>query len=404
MIVKTFNFILDNILFFLSGLVPRKKNRIIFGSWFGKKYSDNSKYLFEYIMDKYPEYELVWCGDIKLKEYINVKFNIKFVEYGTLLSIYYSLTSKYAFVTQNYKDIVQHNLFKGAKLVQLWHGVPLKKICSDMRPEEKRSKITKFKNNLSKKTYENYTYFISSSSENTEKVMSAFRDNNSKTIKIIQHGQPRNDFIVTNKNNIDLKNRIREKYNEKYGIPLNKKLIVYMPTFRDNQTEVFSFLLEQNVKVEKLNEVLLQNNTVLLEKSHFVDQSIRKINNNVDTKTIFNIGKYDDIDTQELLLITDILITDYSSCYFDFVLLDRPIIHYVYDYKYYKDMDRGFYYDIQEVCGGVIVEDFDSLISHLNQELNNTDINKNVRQKLKNFMMADELGESCKKICEQVLI
>ena len=67
------------------------------------------------------------------------------------------------------------------------------------------------------------------------------------------------------------------------------------------------------------------------------------------------------IDTQELLLMTDLLVTDYSGCYVDFLMLDRPILHFAYDRQYYEKADRGLYFNLDEVAGGAIVGDFETL-------------------------------------------
>lgn len=357
------------------------------------------------MMDKYKNYEIIWCGNKEVKKFIKQGSNTKFVERGTLLSIYYAITANYAFVTQDYRDISKYNIFNGANLTQLWHGVPLKKICSDMRPEEGRSVLTKIKNTISRNTYENYNYFISSSDENTEKVISAFRDNNSKKGKIIQHGQPRNDYLINNIDNIEYMLELRRIFFYKYGIPVDKKIVTYLPTFRDNNSTLFSFVSSLDTsKKSELEAQLESMNAVLLEKTHFVDLEMRKksqvsqLSNN-----ILDIGQYRDIDTQELLLVTDLLITDYSSCYFDYLLLDRPIIHFIYDYSNFRDKDRGFYYNIEDVAGGAIVKDENSLLKQIAIDLNNKDHGKLVRKKTRIKFVYDEKGDSCGKISETII-
>ena len=108
------------------------------------------------------------------------------------------------------------------------------------------------------------------------------------------------------------------------------------------------------------------------------------------------------IDTQELLLISDILITDYSGVYLVFLLLDKPIINFAYDYEYYKKEDRGFKYDIKDVAGGVFVEKTEDLINELRLHLCDRNKSKDIRDSMNILMNSYENGESCQHIVEVV--
>ena len=108
-------------------------------------------------------------------------------------------------------------------------------------------------------------------------------------------------------------------------------------------------------------------------------------------------------DSQELLLASDLLITDYSSCYFDFLLLDRPIIHYAYDYQSYGSIDRGFYYDLENVSGGSIVKTEEKLLESLDKNLSEPDLHKRDREKTIAFLLNNEKGISNEEIYKHVL-
>ena len=155
--------------------------------------------------------------------------------------------------------------------------------------------------------------------------------------------------------------------------------------------------------MDKLNNILEVQGAVIVEKSHFVNEYWRKHDPLKSPKNIININDFAEIDTQELLLITDILITDYSSCYFDFLLMDRPIIHYAYDYDYYNDDDRGFYYSLEDVSGGNIIKSIASLIQEIHCTLSQRDTNWDRRHALIKRFMYFSKGVSCREISHRVL-
>lgn len=386
--------ILEIPLYFISGIFIRNKNRIILGAWNGEKYSDNSKYMMNYI-SQIDKFELIWIGKKKLKNNIPIKSNIKFVEYNSLKSYYYLLTSKYIFITHSYTDVSKFNVLKGAKVIQLWHGIGIKKIGSNTISHIRFFDKIRFK---LQSIIRNYDYFICSSKLNQKRNLIAFKYYGANEDNIIESGQPRNDILFKfNQNDID---NVKEKYFKEYNIPQNKKIITYLPTFRINQQEQFSFWDLNHKNMERLKHILETNNIIILEKSH--QHSIDITNKKQSNNYIYNISSISDIDTQELLLVTDILITDYSSVYMDYLLLDREIIHYVYDYEKYTTSDQGLYYDIYDISGGQIVDDIDKLLNAIEKSIKNSKYSKTTRLLTKEKMMEYEKGNSCKIICEKI--
>lgn len=397
MFYKLFNVILRMVIYLVSGLIPRNPKRVIFGSWFGESFNDNAKYLARYLSQQ-NRWEVIWCGKEHVREFVDL--NIKFVKRGSLRANYYAATSKYAFFTQDYQDIVKYNIFYSAKTIQLWHGVPLKKLSYKIANGTKNP-IIQAKQLILSKTYNKCDYFIASSLENASKILTAFSNNDISLEKIIMAGQPRNDLLFNC--NINTKKEIKNKIIANYNIPRNYKIITYLPTFRDNTEHVFSFHQLDSDELQKLNNILEENGAVIVEKPHFVNVYSNKHDHKKTFKNIININDFAQIDTQELLLISDILITDYSSCYFDFLLLDRPIIHYAYDYDYYKEEDRGFYYPLEEVSGGSIIKNVASLIQEIDFTLRRPDAYRDRRNILKRRFMCFEKGFSCREISNKVL-
>ena len=134
----------------------------------------------------------------------------------------------------------------------------------------------------------------------------------------------------------------------KLNIPEGKKIILYAPTWRDDEyygRGEYKFSLKLNLGL--LKKELGDDHIVLLRTHYFIADHL-------DTTGVedfaINVSKYDDI--TELYLISDILITDYSSVFFDYANLRRPILFYTYDLDKYRDMLRGFYLDIEKDVPG----------------------------------------------------
>ncbi|MEI2472841.1 CDP-glycerol glycerophosphotransferase family protein, partial [Peribacillus frigoritolerans] len=354
------------------------------------------------ILETHKNYELIWVGKKNVLNQVSNNKNVKKLKLNSWLSYYYSVTASCAFVTQDHRDITKYNIFRGTKLVQLWHGIPLKKIGSDIINVRKKGLMLLLEK-TKVKTTNNFDFFIASSMENKNKLLTAFKHNNINETKILLTGQPRNDYLINNRNNSLELIRIRNKLKLVLGIPNDKKIIIYLPTFRDNRNNYFSF---QNVSIRsKLMDILQENNAVIIEKMHFVtNKNLFKQEDKVEKSSlVFQFENEESLDTQQLLLVADILITDYSSCYFDYTLMDKPIIHYLYDHDEYISLDRPLYYDIRKVVGGEIVTDFENLIRVIERSLSNPAIDEEKRENVKNFFLENEAGNSSERILKTIL-
>ena len=167
-----------------------------------------------------------------------------------------------------------------------------------------------------------------------------------------------------------------------------------MPTFRDKTSEVFSFCdPEIATSIGKIAE---ENNFMLIEKAHAKSGYKQEIN--LASNHIYRMPTED---AQVLLGGADVLITDYSSCFFDFMIREKPIIHYVYDFEYYKNKDRGLYYDIDEVACGSVTYNIDDLLSAIEMNLFE-DVEQKNRRKMKNKFVTFESPSNCKKIVDRI--
>lgn len=347
------------IAFIISYIIPKKKNRWVFGAWYGNRISDNPFALYNYVRKNCPDIEAVWiCNNISDAE----KMGVYALKRNSLYAVWYCLTAKVAIMNQGYFDFGNINWVKNSYKVQLWHGVPWKKIGEDTSDTK-----TGLLHRISHKTFliaNRCDLYIAPSDETRKVLKTAFLTDDSHILSV---GQPRNEMLMDS----ERCKCIRDKLAKQFGNP--KTIILYMPTFRDKSSELFSFSQIE----EFITPLLTKHHAVLLEKQHYVTSELHK-DGGKNSERIINVA---DFDTQKLLAAADILVTDYSSCFFDYILRDKPVIHYVYDYDSYKDEDRGLYYDANYTVAGSIVKKQDELLEQMEKLLKGT-IDESERRRL----------------------
>lgn len=320
---------------------------ILFSTFDGKSYADSSKAIYLYMQkeETFKDYNFIWI----FKNPENYKFleknrNTKIVKKETSEHEKSLLRAKYIVV--NHRAADHQKPRKNQVYLQCWHGTPLKRLGWDL---EKTDNALNTTNELKVKYLteaKKFTYLISPSEFATEKFISAF---NLRKLKkedcIIEKGYPRNDFLY-NYTSEDI-GRIKKNLNiEK----INKKIILYAPTWRDNQHEAgVGYTYKTEVDFDLLQKELGQDYIILFRAHYFVANSF-------DFEKykgfIYNVSDIDDIN--ELYVISDMLITDYSSVFFDYANLKRPVIFYMYDLDMYENDMRGFYIDLKELPGEII--------------------------------------------------
>jgi len=231
-----------------------------------------------------------------------------------------------------------------------------------------------------------YKMVLASSKEVKKTLISAFLN---KNVKIT--GYPRNDILF---------NRKLAFFDYKREFELNKykKVLLYAPTWRDNYTGIKPF---SNKGLAKLNSYLSKNNYLLLVKKHPAGKKISIPKNLCNIRDItFRVG-----DIQELLIFTNILITDYSSVFFDFVLLDRPIIYYPYDYEEYLENCRGMYYDYYKEIPGPFAKNEKKLLYLIKtvDKWFNDEAYQTKYKKFKNRFNYYQDGKSCERVYNLIM-
>ncbi len=329
-------------------------NMVIFKSFMGRNYSDSPKALYLEMLNnsKFSHYKFIWCFEVPEKYvYLKQNQNTYVVKFNSLEYKKYSAKAAY-WVTNS---ILPEYLLKKKKqkYIQCWHGTPLKKLRYDI--EVKSGNVLNSLRDIRKRNdrdVKRYDIILSPSPFCTEKFTSAFNlKKHKKEHIIIEEGYPRNDFLFqfTEKDVEKIKNRLHCKD--------NRKVILYAPTFRDNQHESgLGYTYKLGLNFDTL-QTQLQDEYVILFRTHYF------ISNSFDfgkyTDFIYDVSKYDDI--TELYTISDMLITDYSSVFFDYANLNRPIYFYMYDFEEYKNNLRDFYFDLELLPGPIMQKEHELL-------------------------------------------
>ncbi len=336
----------------LQLLFARKSNVWVLGAWYGKRYSDNSMYLFEYINSYSPEIRAVWITKSKIVCYHVNKLGHRCYMANSLQGVYYCLRAKYVIVSSVKKDVNEYWI-NGAKTIQLWHGNPMKKIGLDDKYSASNGFFVQvIVKHIFSITYEfNYDYVVSNSKIFTKKMASAFGISETK---ILETGCPRNDIFYSPEP-APVNTQIRDTFKD-------SKLVYYLPTFR-NKGQKQSLLDIENYSEDALQKLLEEENMVFVTKTHFA--TIPILVGETHNDRIFHLPDDDLVDINFLLKDADILITDYSGAYFDFLLTLKPVIFAAFDLQEYLSASREMYFEYKQIVSGPIAYNWEEVFNTL---------------------------------------
>ena len=275
------------------------------------------------------------------------------------------------------------NISGKTKIIQLWHGSgAIKKFGYDVTSQNEIDLI-----NLIKKSSEKIDY-VTVTSENIKKFYAgAFQvDEN----KVLSFGIPRLDYF--NKENLSKGNisKIKSQWPE----IKDKKIILYAPTFREDPeyNDVFKYF-----DVKHFIDILGEDHVLFIRLHPKINLISKDVNSIYNLDNVYDLSHYEN--SEELLLVSDILITDYSSIMADYTILNRPILLFAYDLDNYLKNERGFYFDYKEEAPGNIVKTTEELIDAIKNE----NFNLNKLEKYKNFEFDYLDGNATKRILDHIL-
>ncbi len=363
-------FFLTKIIYYIYCVGKPIEKKIVFQSFGGKQYSDNPRAISEKMRELFPEYKIVWYIKDSSKIDNFIPSYVKKVDRKVLF--YKELSTAFCYVTntENGPNIIKR---RNQYFIQTWHADrAIKKVLYDA--DDLSGLFFKIIDN------EITDLCISGSELGTRVYRSAFRYNG----KILEEGMPRNDKLVINDEN-EINNIKR-----KFGFSYSDHILLYAPSFRDKTRSKQDI----NVDLIRVKEILEKNGEQwkVLVRAHSASNGLLLSEKNK--------GDYIDVttypDMTDLLLISDLLITDYSSSSGDFVLRNKMVVLAMFDYKSYTENCRGLVFDPEQA--GFYVAYDQARLEEIIENRAELDIRLNCETIKKEFKI-NETGRSSEKIC-----
>lgn len=311
--------------------IPVDEDKVFIESFHGSNFSSDPKYIALKINELYPHKKIYVSSVNSLVDMEIRNHGFTPIRFGSLKYKETFRSCKYVFMNGNSWDKV----FKGENqvFIQTWHGFPLKKMVNDLgNVQEKEKQFQQFLPRMLK-----WDYLITSSDINTMLLKSAFLLEKNEELKVLEYGAPKNEYLI-NKNDINERTRVQNKY--LLETDMDKKYILYCPTWRKGERKSVTQL-----NLKKLIEFLPEKYEIIV-KLHPNESKLRAKYNNLSRRIHCFYNEL--VDIQELYILCDAMITDYSSTIFDFMHLNKPIFLLQEDSDEYKK-EIGFYFDIDEI-------------------------------------------------------
>lgn len=327
---------------------------VYFQTFSGRGYSDSPKAIYEYMLSspEYKDYRFVWSfREPELYSHLHGD-RTRVVKYRTKEDNQALRTAKYWI--SNYRMLDHQHPRKDQVYLQCWHGTPLKRLGYDLIASDNSMNSLQEIREKYRTDAKKFSYLLSPSPFATDCFIGAWNlKETGQTHKILEAGYPRNDRLVT------ATDEERTALRRSLDVD-DKKVILYAPTWRDNQhSSGEGYTYKTEVDFDKMYREL-EDEYVVLFRAHYL------VANSFDFDRyegfIRDMSQYSDIN--DLYIASDLLVTDYSSVFFDYANLLKPVIFYMYDLEDYASELRGFYISLDELPGP-IVQDEDSLLSEI---------------------------------------
>ncbi len=356
--------------------IPKNEKLMLFPVKNKNDYRDNLRF-FHMAAVKCPEFECV------LLSYEKNKWDKKNVVYfHTLKGLFYWLSARMIIIHHGSKDIPYSTSidFNRRKLINLWHGVPLKTLGFAAKNLKKNVKKLK-------KEFNSYWKMVCSSKLDQLGMRVCF-ELPEKRMEIT--GLPRNDMLIKKDNELPTDLKVESEWLE--DKLKGRKMVLYMPTWRENRNSSSIFTNKEKLQLEKL---LKTHNALFCVKKHPNDLAL-----NFQGIDIFDVADSPIIEVGTLLRRADILITDYSGVWVDYLLMNKPIISYCYDMDQYLE-ERGILYDYNAVFPGKVNLSFNAFFDDFKNAINGNITKKQV--KIRNLFHEYYDGKNSNRVCDRII-
>lgn len=408
----------------LSFITPRDKNIWLFGSTFGRRFTDNPRYLYMYVNHfskvqfgrKIPKntggdqtdaenslahVRPIWISHNKevIRDLNDAGFEAYY--YHSMKGIFYALRAGF-YIFDNYSKDINFWQSGGATKVNLWHGTGNKpsnatnKFDIARHPRNAWEKFKTFPRRISDEKPSHYILTVDAG----DGMAHIFRVDPSHLIR--GGGFPRNDAMLSKANQTEKKDyfypyitqaekELTDKLEELSG---ENKIITYLPTFSKSEDMLFRV-----IDLEKMNEYFREHHYIFVAKPH-PKSKIKAEFEKLDCSNIISVPS--DVDVYTFIPYADMLITDYSSIYTDYLLLDRPVVAFQFDREIYEQNSRGFAENQDEFMPERIAKTGEELVAAIT-EVFADDKSRELRKKTRDLKFACNDDKSCERITEAIL-
>lgn len=328
---------------------PVRERTIVFESFMGRSYSGSPRAIYERALKdgRFADWSFVWAF---LEPAVETSFFPELRDPRTNVVMYRDRAYHEASATAQWmitNSIMPDYIFprEGQGQIQTWHGTAFKRLGADIIDDT--ATATNDKNDIVsryRRASEQATYILSSSPFTSRTFTSAFAmSDDEASRKLVHTGNPRNDDLV------NVSSEAIAAVREKFSIPEGKKVVLYAPTWRDDQhSSAVGYTYRLDVDFHSLRE-RLGDEYIVLFRVHYLVSS--RVDLTPFDGFVIDVSLHDEVN--DLYLAADLLVTDYSSVFFDYALLDRPVIFHMYDLDHYRDRLRGLYLELDELPGPV---------------------------------------------------
>lgn len=366
------------LMFFLHYFNVKKEKSIVFNSFSGRQYSDSPRALSEYIHDNYPGIRIIWLANSKVKEILpSYAYAVKPGTFSAFKAL--ATADAWVFNTGYYSN---SGIWKPKSVyyVQTWHGDRGLKCVGRLAANNMGSK---YKRNSLVPCSSDINLFLAGSTYGEIKAKESFNYYG----EILTKGLPRNDKLLS----IEKENRLIEEIKNNINIDKNKRVLLYAPTFRDNSSS--SFLIDLESSYLSINDT--KSDWIILLRSHVASHEVLAIKDNLN---IIDVSSYPDM--ADLLLISDCLITDYSSCAGDFILTKKPVILAQFDIESYTEESRTLRFNPQDA--GYLIAHNQQELDTILKNIDNID-HKSICSRILDFYGTQETGMATSLVTKYII-
>ncbi|MFC1433173.1 CDP-glycerol glycerophosphotransferase family protein [Streptacidiphilus sp. N1-3] len=316
------------------------RDTVLYDTFSGRQFSDSPRAVFEELLRRDAPVEHIW---VVRDQQIELPPGTRSVAVNS--EEWYEALATSRYIVANSHQMHWFRRREGQVLVQTWHGTPLKKIAHDIGAVQFAD--PKYLDKVAEET-PNWSFLVSPNRFSTPIFRRAFQFEG----EILESGYPRNDLLYA----VDPAERIK-KIRERIGLPEGKKVVLYAPTWRDDQFYGQGrYKFDFRIELKEAAEALAEDHVLLVRKHSNIVDSVPGAGDGF----VFDVSSYPEI--AELFLISDVLVTDYSSLMFDFAHTGRPMLFFTYDLDHYRDNLRGFYFDFEERAPGPLIDNSSDLV------------------------------------------